>query len=577
MKIGYRLGISVVFVLACAGALQAQYSLKLLQSFPENSAGKNNQAKFADVNGDGLKDLIASYSAAGTTGQVVGIWLNHGTKFSDSVDATINLSFKNKQCWFNVGDVNGDSIADVVCMSQYAGHNPPKVVLGRASWPKLVNTADVACQYPVDPDWAAGPQYTSIVIGDFDNDGYNDIVYPEQGTSISLGNYGGRMVMYKGGATVSPTPSMVFTYPGTLRGYAMGAPPDTQSVLLRWYSPFIAKGDFNADGIEDIFTSGFYSYCNYKLFSLTANKMVNADNTGAGVIYFGGADLDTIPDVIMVPPNDFIQYSSLTDWMYVGYWVFNAGDINDDGADELSLPSWYWGINFVYKGIPGMPQAASEYQTYVTRDPYFYYTKNRYNNLGYADQAGCNLLPVGDINGDGVPDLGNAKNYYGLGPDDPGVRIFFGKKNNAGAVDPDFESADYIQVQQSNMDFDGDGRVDLVMNDIDSHLCLVRLDIATGVDEEKEAGLPAHAALAQNYPNPFNPSTTIAFSLPQRTFVTLSVYDCLGRLVANLANEEMDRGLRQVSFDASGLSSGSYFYRLTAGSFSQTKMMTVVK
>jgi hypothetical protein len=577
MRCACRYAALALTLLCIAGLLHAQYSLQLLQKFPENSAGKNNQAKFADVNGDGKKDLIASYSAPGTTGQVIGIWFNHGNKFSDSVDVTINLTFRNKQCWFNVGDVNGDSIADIVAMSHYSSDHPPKIVFGRKVWPKNVTTADVSCQYPVDADWSSGPQYTSIVIGDFDADGYNDIIFPEQGTKISLGDYGGRMIMYKGGPTVSPVPSMVFSNPGNSRGYAMAPPPDTSKVFLRWFSPFIAKGDFNGDGIEDIFTSGYYSYCNFKIFSVTANKMVGADNTGAGVIFLGGADLDTIPDVIMVPPNDFVQYSSLTDWMYCGYWVFNAGDINGDKADELSLPSWYWGISFVYKGIPGLQQAPSEYQTLVLRDPYFYYTKNRYNSLGYSDQSGVNLLPVGDVNGDGVPDLGNARNFYGLGPDDPGIRLFFGKKTAAGAVDPDFVSSDYTQVQESNMDFDGDGRADLVMTDVDNHLCLVKLVKVTSVEDDWRSSAPKDYVLAQNYPNPFNPSTKISFYLPHRAFVNLTVYNSLGQAIRTLVNEEMEGGAQETSFDAANLSSGNYFYRLTAGGVSQTKLMAVVK
>jgi hypothetical protein len=472
--------------------------------------------------------------------------------------------------------VNGDGKADIVAMSQYGSHHAPKIVLGRAVWPASVTTADVSCAFPVDPDWASGAQYTSVVIGDFDADGFNDIVYPEQGTKISTGDYGGRMVMYKGGATVSPVPAMVFSYPGNTRGYAMST-TDTNKVFLRWFSPFIAKGDFNGDGFEDIFTSGFYSFCDFKIFSVTANKLVPADNTGAGVIFFGGADIDTVPDVIMVPPNDFIQYSSLTDWMYVGYWVYNAGDINKDGADELSLPSWYWGISFVYKGIPGMPQVPSEYQTLVVRDPFFYFTKNRYNSLGYGDQASVNMVPVGDINGDGVADLGNARNFYGTGPDDPGVRFFFGKKTNAGAVDPDFVSPDYIQVQESNIDFDGDGQVDLVMNNPDSKLCLVKFVKVTSVEDGWKTNAPDDFVLGQNYPNPFNPSTKISYYLPQRTHVMLSVYNALGQQVETLVNGEQEMGTREVSFDAANHASGNYFYRLTAGNVTRTKMMTIVK
>ncbi|MBS4027807.1 MAG: T9SS type A sorting domain-containing protein [Ignavibacteriales bacterium] len=71
-------------------------------------------------------------------------------------------------------------------------------------------------------------------------------------------------------------------------------------------------------------------------------------------------------------------------------------------------------------------------------------------------------------------------------------------------------------------------------------------------------------ALLQNYPNPFNPTTTIKYAVPQSGFVSLVVYDVLGKEVATLLkNEQMEIGEHEIQFDASGLTSGVYFYRLT--------------
>ncbi|MBX7042490.1 MAG: T9SS type A sorting domain-containing protein [Ignavibacteria bacterium] len=83
--------------------------------------------------------------------------------------------------------------------------------------------------------------------------------------------------------------------------------------------------------------------------------------------------------------------------------------------------------------------------------------------------------------------------------------------------------------------------------------------------------------LMQNYPNPFNPSTLINFSLPERTFATLKVYDMLGRQVAQLVNGYLDRGSYSVDFNATSLSAGVYLYRLEAGNRSETMKMTLVK
>jgi hypothetical protein len=84
-------------------------------------------------------------------------------------------------------------------------------------------------------------------------------------------------------------------------------------------------------------------------------------------------------------------------------------------------------------------------------------------------------------------------------------------------------------------------------------------------------------ALSQNYPNPFNPSTQIKFALKTSGFVSLKIYDVLGKEVATLVNGEYNTGSYNVSFDASGLASGIYFYRLESGSFVQTNKMMLLK
>ncbi len=91
------------------------------------------------------------------------------------------------------------------------------------------------------------------------------------------------------------------------------------------------------------------------------------------------------------------------------------------------------------------------------------------------------------------------------------------------------------------------------------------------------AGLPRKYELYQNYPNPFNPTTTISYELSANSFITLKVYDILGREVATLVNGKENAGSYSVQFDGSKLASGVYFYRLTAGSFVSVKKLVVLK
>jgi hypothetical protein len=88
--------------------------------------------------------------------------------------------------------------------------------------------------------------------------------------------------------------------------------------------------------------------------------------------------------------------------------------------------------------------------------------------------------------------------------------------------------------------------------------------------------LPSELAPYPNNPRPFNPSTTIGFALPKSAFVTLRVYDLLGRLVGELVNEKLGPGTYKTQWDARGLASGVYFYRLTAGEYVETKRLLLL-
>jgi hypothetical protein len=105
-----------------------------------------------------------------------------------------------------------------------------------------------------------------------------------------------------------------------------------------------------------------------------------------------------------------------------------------------------------------------------------------------------------------------------------------------------------------------------------------------GVDEDTPKITPSEFALYQNYPNPFNPTTKIKFVIAKSTFVSLKVYDVLGKEDVTLVNEERPAGSYEVEMNAKGLPSGIYFYRLQvypanggAGGFVETKKMILMK
>jgi hypothetical protein len=102
-----------------------------------------------------------------------------------------------------------------------------------------------------------------------------------------------------------------------------------------------------------------------------------------------------------------------------------------------------------------------------------------------------------------------------------------------------------------------------------------QIGISTDVADQPD--VPVKFQLEQNYPNPFNPSTTISFSLSRAGMTTLKVFNALGQEVATLVNGNTDAGTHEVQFNAAGLATGVYFYKLTSGGFAQVMKMALVK
>ena len=101
-------------------------------------------------------------------------------------------------------------------------------------------------------------------------------------------------------------------------------------------------------------------------------------------------------------------------------------------------------------------------------------------------------------------------------------------------------------------------------------------DMITGI-ENKQNNLPTSSSLEQNYPNPFNPSTTINYSVPKESLVTIKVYDVLGSEVETLVNEQKNPGNYNITFNAGKLASGVYFYQLRSSNYTSIKKMIFLK
>ncbi len=101
-------------------------------------------------------------------------------------------------------------------------------------------------------------------------------------------------------------------------------------------------------------------------------------------------------------------------------------------------------------------------------------------------------------------------------------------------------------------------------------------DLATAIEQETNT-VPNKFSLSQNYPNPFNPTTVIDFAIAKESNVTLNVFNAIGQKVAELVNDNLSAGSYKASFDATNLSSGIYFYKISAGNFVSIKKMMLLK
>ncbi|RPI15487.1 MAG: T9SS C-terminal target domain-containing protein [Ignavibacteriae bacterium] len=121
------------------------------------------------------------------------------------------------------------------------------------------------------------------------------------------------------------------------------------------------------------------------------------------------------------------------------------------------------------------------------------------------------------------------------------------------------------------------GTSELVVNTLNAPSYATTMTLDWGEENEVSLTKPLSFELSQNYPNPFNPTTNIDFTINQNVRVKINIYDILGRLVQKLVDEDLNKGTYKITFNGNNLSSGTYFYELTAGDFRDVKKMLLIK
>ncbi len=461
------------------------------------------------------------------------------------------------------GDLNSDSIEDIIIgRSKYEiwqdnnfylfyGGNPPDASFDREFTQfgiRLGNIGDVTGDGYDDfrsikfPDMTfhfdgSGlddsadftiPNVVSLiaVAADFDEDGNLEL-------PLSTDVNGGYVHIYDIDSTRDTIPEYII--------------PDTAASFGR----NLAVGDFNGDGVSDLVIAAF------------ANR-----DTNFVKFYWGGPGFDTVAD---------FQIKTTKAWF--GEYLVPLSDYNGDGFGDIFIAGTSPNRFGVYYGGPGFDD---EIDLVINID----YLGGYYgpNSVGVA----------GDVNSDGYPDLVLGRLLIGIEE----VFIYLGGPDADSSFDVQFDSYDvpgpqeaFGQTVAGIGDFNGDGIADFAVRSQTQTGCCWTSEVnlfagwdshGTSVEYDYDPALPQELRLSHNYPNPFNPLTHIEFDLPHRSYVTLEIFNVLGEKVVKLLDKRLAAGRYSIHWDGRdsrgrSVASGVYLYRLTAGDFSQTRKMVLMR
>ena len=489
---------------------------------PGNTADTTRPYLFwFEANGDGTYTLLWSAHVPGTN--------TGGFSYAD----------------FAVNDIDKDGKMEIVVIV-------PRATTDREDALLYVYEYDNGA-FPTDPTVSSdlglrlgmGYRATRIEVADVDGDGDNETVVTSRNDDYGGAGKGRSMMVHHFVGDINPS-----TF-----GYFEREFIDSSSVLKGGAVYDMGITDFDGDGNKEIWVD------TWDLLSMAIYEATGKDT------YAMRADINQAR-----PDNDVGVRRSMR-------WY----DADKDGK-----------LEFYFAGITDSYNPGNLYMIPSTTDVSTLTTASIITvtpDLQPESEWSYEGADVGDINGDGLMDYVVAGagprreifwlHYKGGLPADTLNYLLSTLYKDTLATDSMYS---FMTVNICS-DMDGDGKTDVflpnryVRSDVASDAAIVILKSKAGASGVEQIGnsAPAGYALLQNYPNPFNPRTEIVFETPLRGFVSLRIFDAVGREISTLVNRDLPAGNHRVTFDARALSSGVYFYTLKAGSFQQSRKMLVVK
>ncbi len=502
-----------------------------------------------DINNDGISDLLTGIPNYLVEKGRICIY-NGSTDFDWQPDNYITGPGTENRFGVTVSvmDINNDQKNELIVGSAY--NNSGRLYIYNEQDSK--NQTPVTIDYPEKEAWFKHVGYGFINLNDINNDQLLDFAIVKNRT----------IYFYLGSDTLSKVPDYSITMDW---GYAI--------------SDVFSVGDMNNDGNSDFCVrlkmgwdkSKFRIYwgnqdvnsITYFEFPTIYNDYVNFSGIndfngdgrddiavsiqephGALGIYWGKETLLSEPDILLGSDENF------------GTDVYARvlhGDFNRDGYEDLIIyRNHHWGTTYIHFGGPEFS------------------TQPDYELTGWENER-YNLTTIIDLNQDNYDDI--VFNKY---PDNK-YYVMYGNSNSQFNLEscPALNDSPWSLIT----DMDQDGDLELVYGapgegDNGKVHVYSLFDSASGITDNKQ---PSDITLYYNYPNPFNAGTTIRFYLTNPHMVNLTIYDRLGRQVANPVRKKYNKGLHYINWNAGSLPSGIYFYKITAGDFTKTGKMALIK
>jgi hypothetical protein len=489
--------------------------------------------KDADFNNDGRPDIICTNRDSKT----ISIFINTTSPGATVPTFTPKSDFSSvfNPVMLTLNDFNGDGLMDIVC-GDY--------IMGRVR--VFLNTTAPGSLTPLftgETNFATADQVYGVISRDFNNDGKPDLAC---------------------GSTASGTVSILFntTAPGSM----------TPSFAPKSYIPAtlneasIAAEDINGDGKIDFLTTHFSSGLISIFINNTFTGSLTQSFSRADFAYCEGRDVllkdfngDGRPDIAIVdynlnvmsisinntaPGSPTPSFSPRVDFpAVISTHGLSSADFNLDGKPDIvctnANPAGPLSV-FLNTLVYALPVELASFTSSVNGNNVMlnWNTVSEENNSGFEIERssfGNGWKKVGFVNGKGTTNI--AQNYS--------------------FTDNGLNSGRYL-YRLKQIDYNGNYKYYDLQNEV-------------------VIGVPQKFALMQNYPNPFNPTTKINYEIPVNGFVALKIFDISGREVMQLVNQVQQAGYYAVVFNAAGLSSGTYFYKLSTDKFNAVKKMVVIK